>query len=240
MTEVTIHFHFNHTLLNIWCRQVSRLMLTVKCDVLIVAKWSVLALQVLKILTNNINHEAGKPVLRTRKKMMQMWIIGCVRLVMQKKPTKEGRWCWDRKQLRMCTERALLCLMLQPYVAIHIQYVITVFGMLCLYRVCYFHIWYVIPTMVGRFSLRRLKKFDPPWAIQTWCSVIFALGSWLSTLFLCLRYTRVCYDSTKVRFWILSPSFHRKHWFVWINFTINLEWIISSLRLLVSFGTQVF
>jgi hypothetical protein len=39
-------------------------------------------------------------------------------------------------------------------VAIHIRYVMTVFGMLCLYRVCYFRIWHVIPTMVGRFSPR--------------------------------------------------------------------------------------
>jgi len=66
----------------------------------------------------------------------------------------------------------------------------------------------------------------------------FALGLWLSTLFLCLCYIRVAttYNSTKVHFWIFSPSFHCKHWFVWTNFSINLEWIISPL--LVSFGTQ--
>jgi len=81
-----IHFCFNHTLLNIWlniwCRQVSRLMLMVKSEVWC-PDWSMLVMQLSKILTNHT--EARKPVLRTRKKMMQMWIIGCVTRGMQKK-----------------------------------------------------------------------------------------------------------------------------------------------------------
>jgi len=92
----------------------------------------------------------------------------------------------------------------------------------------------------GLFSEIKIK-IQVRKAVQTWCCS-FCPGSWLFTLFLCLCYIRVCYeyDSTKVHFWILSPSFHCKHWFVWTNFTINLEWIISSLRLLVSFSTQPF
>jgi len=96
-------------------------------------------------------------------------------------------------------------------------------------------------TVYFRKSKSKFKFARPFKQNQTWCCS-FCPGSWLSTLFLCLCYTRVCYeyDSTKVCFWILSPSFHRKHWFVWTNFTIDLEWIISSLRLLLSFGTQLF
>ena len=74
---------------------------------------------------------------------------------MQKKPVKGER---DGVEIESSSECALskcrYVVVASIDVAIHIRYVMTVFGMLCLYRVCYFHIWYVIPTAVGRFSPR--------------------------------------------------------------------------------------
>jgi hypothetical protein len=74
---------------------------------------------------------------------------------MQKKPIKGER---DGVEIESSSECALskhrYVVVASIDVAIHIQYVMTVFGMLCLYRVCYFHIWYVIPTTVGQFSPR--------------------------------------------------------------------------------------
>jgi len=47
-------------------------------------------------------------------------------------------------------------------------------------------------------------------------AVLFALVHDFPLYFFVFVTLGVCYeyDSTKVRFWILSPSFHRKHWFV--------------------------
>jgi len=74
---------------------------------------------------------------------------------MQKKPVKGER---DGVEIESSSECALskrrYVVVASIDVAIHIRYVMTVFGMLCLYRVYYFHIWYVIPTTVGRFSPR--------------------------------------------------------------------------------------
>jgi hypothetical protein len=108
--------------------------------------------EVSKILTNDT--EARKP--EKANTNVNNWM--CEACDAEK--TRQGgkRWRWDRKQLRMCTEQVL-------DVAIHIQYVMTVFGMLCLYWVCYFHIWYVIsifgmlfpPQSVGS-ALGGLKK----------------------------------------------------------------------------------
>jgi len=70
---------------------------------------------------------------------------------MQKKPVKGER---DGVEIESSSECALSK---RHYVIVASIDVMTVFGMLSLYRVCYFHIWYVIPTMVSS-ALGGLKK----------------------------------------------------------------------------------
>ena len=111
-----------------------------------------------------------------------MWIIGCVRLVMQKKLAKEGRQHWDRKQLRMCTEWAWLCcgcLMLQPYLVCHncIWYVMSISGMSFPYLVCYSHHgWLVQPSV----ALKKKKNSNPPCAsFHSTSKFVISLLFWL-------------------------------------------------------------
>ena len=76
---------------------------------------------------------------------------------MQKKPVKGERDSVEIESSSECTlSKCRYVIVASIDVAIHIQYVMTVFGMLCLYRVCYFHIWYVIPPLVCR-SLQYKK-----------------------------------------------------------------------------------
>jgi len=71
--------------------------------------------------------------------------------VMQKKPVKGER---DGIEIESSSECDLskrhYVVVASIDVAIHIRYVMSS----RLYLVCYFHIWYVIPTTVGRFSPR--------------------------------------------------------------------------------------
>jgi hypothetical protein len=80
---------------------------------------------------------------------------------MQKKPVKGER---DGVEIESSSECALskrhYVVVASIDVAIHIRYVMTVFGMLCLYQVCYFHIWYVIPTTVSRFTQQEFQYLN--------------------------------------------------------------------------------